>query len=81
MDAVYTIEQRSHYDTTKSTASFTVVLPQIRELMQDGRFLIIRYTGGDKTRFEFDGDYQEAEARGKAVLNEINTRLSSFYKT
>lgn len=78
---VYELNQRSHYDTTQSIARFLIVLPEVREIMQDGRFITVYYRGGDKTRFEFDGSYSEAEAEGKKVLVELKNKITEYYTT
>ncbi len=78
--AVYTIQQKSHYDTHLGKATFVVIIPKIKEVIQDGRFLTIRFIDGTKTKFEFEGDYSVAEKDAEAQLNILLEKINDFYK-
>ncbi len=78
--AVYTIQQKSHYDTHLGKANFVVIIPKLKEVIQDGRFLTVRYVDGTKTKFEFEGAYAEAEKDAEAQLNILLEKINQFYK-
>jgi hypothetical protein len=79
-NAVFTIQQKSHYDTRLGKANFVVIIPKIKEIIQDGRFLTVRYIDGTKTKFEFEGEYKLAEKNAELQLENILEKINNFYK-
>ena len=79
-NAVFTIQQKSHFDTHLGKANFVVIIPKVKEIIQDGRFLTVRYIDGTKTKFEFDGDYSDAEKEAETQMKVVLEKINEYYK-